>query len=783
MTIDYHFVGIGGIGMSGLARILLEKGHRITGTDLKQSEILAELEKKGARIKIGHHEDYYPEKAVLVYSTGINEENPEYLKATKKQATLLHRSELLAQFVHEKRSLLVTGTHGKTTTSSLLAHLLRTAGLEPGFAVGGILPDLGVNAAAGNGKFFVAEADESDGSFLKYYPEGAILTNIDLDHMDHFKTEGKLVEAFHQFASQVKNKELLFYCGEDARLQNLQLEGVAYGFTGSFPLQGSAFSQKGLTVSFDAVFRGKKYDHIIFSMPGKHNALNALAVFGMAIALGIDEALIRKAFASFPGVKRRSEKKLSEPHLSLYDDYGHHPSEISATLKAFRNAFPDRRLLVYFQPHRYSRTVECLKQFGTCFDSADLLVLTDIYRAGEKPVAGISAENVMDEVRTHSSLPVHYVERQHLLEDAKERVRPFDIVLTIGAGDITELSSELKLYFSDNMPKKWRLALVYGGQSSEHEISLLSARHVAEALAKPLFDVEPYLIAKNGVWYLDGESKQAASFDSLKTCDIAFPVLHGPNGEDGAIQGFFKIMGIPFASCSTLPSAIAMHKGVTKKLAEHAGIPVSPFATVTESQYEQAGDKILEDLLKPLRLPLFVKPVRLGSTIGVKKACSKEELKLALQEVFQLDFEAIVEEEVKGREIEFAVFGAKKPVVLPPGEVKTMGQIYGYEEKYKKPDIKTTAQADLPKEWIEKGCELALKAYEACGCDAYARVDFFLRTDGAFILNEINPIPGFTATSLYPEICKVNGLPFEEILNILVRIGLERKRREERKGI
>ena len=694
----------------------------------------------------------------------------------------MHRSELLAGLMQGKISLLVAGTHGKTTTTSLLTHTLLSAGINTGYAIGGVLPDLGVNASAGGGSHFVAEADESDGSFLRYEGSGAIITNIDLDHMSHFGSEENLVQSFAQFASQVKNRDLLFYCGEDARLKTLKLPGISYGFEEGCSLRGSGFKQNGFSVTFDAEFKGKTYQGISFSLPGRHSALNALAVFGMGLQLGIPEKSLRSALASFSGVKRRSESKACLPHLSIYDDYGHHPTEIAATLKAFKEAFPDRRLLVYFQPHRYTRTQECLEQFGSCFDAADEVVLTEIYSAGEAPIAGIKTEQIQNVIKRQSSVPNFIVSRDALFEDACRRIRPFDIVLTLGAGDITKLSSELAGYFLHNAPKKLQLALIYGGKSSEHEISLLSARNIAKELNPKIYDLKLFYIAQDGGWHfqekIDQQRGAPVSFDALLKCDAAFPILHGPNGEDGTVQGFFKIMGIPYAGCSTLPSAIAMHKGITKQLVERAGVSVSPFLTCTENSPE-----VIEKILSSLTFPLFVKPVRLGSTIGVKKVIDRKNLLHALEEGLKLDHELIIEEEVKGREIEFAVMGGKHPVVLPPGEIKTEGRIYGFEEKYKLPDIQTSARAELSQDLVEKGCLLAKKAYEAIGGDGFARVDFFLKQDGTYILNEINPIPGFTSTSLYPEMCRANGLEVSEVLDYLVRLGLERKRREERKGI
>lgn len=431
----YHFIGIGGIGMSGLAEILLQKGAKVTGSDLSSNSRILELQKKGALIRLQHDCQNIASDSVVIYSTGISQDNPEILFAKEQHCLLLHRSDLLHTLMQNYQPLLVTGTHGKTTTTSLLTTVLLQAELFPSYAIGGIL-DSGLNASYGTGKFFVAEADESDGSFLKYDPFAAIITNIDNDHMNYYQKESYLLDAFKNFAKKVKSTNHLFYCQDDLKLQSLQLKGLSYGFCSQSCVQGINFKQTAWEIRFDALFDQKKYSDIRVRLLGMHNALNALAVFGLALQLGISEGHIRQAFLNFRGVKRRAEKIGEYKDILILDDYGHHPTEIATTLKGIKQAAPKRNLIVLFQPHRFTRTRDCLKQFGTCFNSADDVIITDIYSANEPQIEGINSERVVKEINQHSNVSVKYVAKDHLTSLLIDILKPQDIVVTMGAGDI-----------------------------------------------------------------------------------------------------------------------------------------------------------------------------------------------------------------------------------------------------------------------------------------------------------------------------------------------------------
>lgn len=442
MENHYHFIGIGGIGMSALANILLQRGIKVTGSDMTSSSLVEELKKQGAQIYIGHAAQNIQSPCVVVYSSDIREENPEIQEAKNQTLPFLHRSQLLQQLMQGYHPLLVTGTHGKTTTSSLLAHLLVDASLKPAYAVGGIIRSLNANGGYGTGSYFVAEADESDGSFLNYSPYGAIITNIDNDHLSYWKEVDHLIEGFRQFATNVKSLQHLFWCGDDEVIRTLKLKGFSYGFDDQNDLYIKNFQQIGWKMCFDLRFEGVEFTEIEIPLIGAHNVLNAAAVFGLGIKLNISEKKIRKAFLNFKGVNRRTEFKGEHRSISILDDYAHHPTEIFATLHAIKHAIGQRRLVVAFQPHRYTRTRDCLHEFGPALMPADQLILTDIYAAREEPIIGISIDILLEKIRKHQTDTL-YIPRPQLSLFLAQFLQPYDTLVTMGAGDITQIGPEV----------------------------------------------------------------------------------------------------------------------------------------------------------------------------------------------------------------------------------------------------------------------------------------------------------------------------------------------------
>ncbi len=443
MNNHYHFIGIGGIGMSALAKILLQKGVTVTGSDVAASHVTDQLQDMGAQVFIGHRSDNISQPSTVIYSTAVSEENPEVKQAKRQGMEFLHRSELLHHLMEGHSPLLVTGTHGKTTTSSLLAHLLVFAGLDPSFAVGGVISGLNANGGHGAGNYFVAEADESDGSFLQYAPFGAIITNVDNDHLDYWKTLERMIEGFKTFIDGVQSPKHLLWCGDDEILQSLKPQGLSYGFDEKNDLYIENFRQDKWKNIFDIRFEGTEYTEIEIPLIGGHNVLNAAAVFGMGIKIQIPEDKIRSAFTHFKGVSRRAELKGEQNGIAVFDDYGHHPTEIFATLRAFKQAIGHRKLIVAFQPHRYTRTRDCMSEFGPAFEPADEVILTDIYSAGEPPIEGITGEALFTKIKESSSVDIRYVQRDKLAQFLSSSLRPEDVFVTMGAGDITKVGPEV----------------------------------------------------------------------------------------------------------------------------------------------------------------------------------------------------------------------------------------------------------------------------------------------------------------------------------------------------
>lgn len=437
----YHFIGIGGIGMSALARIALQRGDCVQGTDASPSSLITLLKQEGAVIRIGHDPSWLDRGMTVVYSSDIKESHPERRRAQALGLPCLHRSDLLDRFLRMQKPLLVTGTHGKTTTTALLATLLSTAGLDPSFAVGGISRTHGTNGRFGRGAYFVAEADESDGSFLKTPSEASIVTNVEPEHLDYWGSIEALEQAFLAF---FEKSRFALWCADDARLSALRPSGLSYGFSPQADVRIVRYAAEAGAISFDLRLQGQLYEQIHLPLLGRHNALNGAAVFAMAHHLAIPEAVCRTAFRSFCGTQRRLEKKGEVRSMTIYDDYGHHPTEIRVTLQALRQEIGARRLVVLFQPHRYTRVRDCFDLFLDAFQEADLLVMTDIYAAREMPIPGISSERLYQALcQRYPIQNVQYIERSLLEQQVAQQLQPHDVVLTLGAGDITVVAETL----------------------------------------------------------------------------------------------------------------------------------------------------------------------------------------------------------------------------------------------------------------------------------------------------------------------------------------------------
>jgi len=444
-----HFVGIGGIGMSGIAEVLLNLGYKVSGSDLRESDTTERLRGLGGEICIGHAADNLANVDVVVTSTAVQGDNPEVIEAKRRMVPVIPRAEMLAELMRMKYGIAIAGTHGKTTTTSMVATVLTHAGIDPTIVIGGKLNTLGSNAKLGQGKFLVAEADESDGSFLTLSPTIAVVTNIDADHLDYY-TGGleEIKDTFVSFINKVPFYGLAVLCLEDRNITEIipriKKRFMTYGLSSQADLRATHVKLDGFNTSFTAHYKGYRLGEISFKMPGAHNVLNALACTAVALELDVPFDKIQEGFAQFGGVGRRFTVKGDKNGIMVVDDYGHHPAEIRATLSAARNGWPERRLVVAFQPHRYSRTKELFNDFVTCFYDADLLVLTDIYAASEQPIEGVSAERLAEEVRRHGQRDVTYIpDRLALPDHLAGVIKEGDIVITMGAGNIWQAGEEL----------------------------------------------------------------------------------------------------------------------------------------------------------------------------------------------------------------------------------------------------------------------------------------------------------------------------------------------------
>ncbi|MDD5561193.1 MAG: UDP-N-acetylmuramate--L-alanine ligase [Candidatus Omnitrophica bacterium] len=443
----YHFIGIGGIGMSGVAHLMLKAGVPVSGSDLKQSRVTEELKRLGARIYIGHNAENIDGQSAVVYSSAIKEDNPEILQARIMGIPLLKRAEALALLMRQKTAIAVAGSHGKTTTASLISYMLLEAGLCPTAAIGGILKNIDTNACLGSGEFFVAEADESDGSFLCYQPKYSVITNIDYEHMDYYHNLENELNAFKNFLKCTQPGGCVFACSDDSNLKGLfsdyKERVVFFGLNEPADICARNIELRGLTSDFDCYSKGKFICRFHLALGGRHNISNALAVIGLGLELGIDLAHIRRTLEGYKGAGRRLEIKFKNDKYLVLDDYAHHPSEIKATLAAVANLNAGR-LIVVFQPHRYSRTQLLLNDFAGSFEHADYLIVTDIYAASEKPIDGIDAAALLKKIKQYQpKKQAVYMDKEAITEFLLRFMQSGDLVITLGAGDIVRTADVL----------------------------------------------------------------------------------------------------------------------------------------------------------------------------------------------------------------------------------------------------------------------------------------------------------------------------------------------------
>ncbi len=438
---DIHFVGIGGIGMSGIAEILITLGCRVSGSDVKSSPVTNRLKRRGAKVYIGHNSDNLKKAQVVVISSAVSKTNPEVLRAHKEGIPVIARAEMLAELMRLKYGIAVAGSHGKTTTTSLVASILNQGGLDPTMVIGGKVRNFRTNARLGKGDYLVAEADESDGSFLHLNPTIAVVTNIDREHMDHYRDFEALKKTFEEFSGKIPFFGLSVFCAdhpETAKLaEHFTKRKVTYGIEKKADYQAKKIHLKGWGSEFEVVHGDHMLGKLYLNLPGMHNVLNSLAAIAVGCELGVKFSDIRTALKEFRGIGRRLEK-VYEGDVSIVDDYGHHPEEIRATLSALREAIGKKKLWVLFQPHRYTRTKDLMDDFPPAFEQADHIIVSEIYAASEEPIHGVSGDVLAQTIQKH----FHQKEVQcvpqvsDIPEAIFEKIQPGDFVLTLGAGDI-----------------------------------------------------------------------------------------------------------------------------------------------------------------------------------------------------------------------------------------------------------------------------------------------------------------------------------------------------------
>lgn len=443
--------------MSGIAEVLINQGYEVTGSDRHRTKVTAHLKKLGAKIHYRHVAGNVEKAQVVVISSAVKPDNAEVLAAKERSIPVIPRAEMLAELMRMKHGIAVAGTHGKTTTTSLVATVLAGGKLDPTVVIGGRLKSLGSNAKLGQSEFLVAEADESDGSFMRLSPTIAVVTTLDEEHMDYYKTLDKMKENFLVFLNRIPFYGTAVLCLDDPNIQSLipkiEKRYITYGLTSQADYTAKSITANGMKTRFTVYFQGKELGDIISCIPGKHNVCNTLAAIAVGMELNLTFDTIRESLKDFSGVHRRFEIGFQSDALVIVDDYGHHPAEIQATLMAAKEVWPDRRLIVVFQPHRYTRTQSLMEEFCTSFNNADYLIVNKIYAAGEDPIEGIHARQIAEGTKRFGHKNAEYIEdKKEVVAHLLRTIQPGDVVMTLGAGDIWEVGRDLTV----KLPKPYR---------------------------------------------------------------------------------------------------------------------------------------------------------------------------------------------------------------------------------------------------------------------------------------------------------------------------------------
>ncbi|HWP31234.1 MAG TPA: UDP-N-acetylmuramate--L-alanine ligase [Fimbriimonadales bacterium] len=757
-----HFIGIGGAGMSAIARILLHRGREVSGTDLVPSGVLDELRVRGADISIGHDaQKVFGASAVVVTDAVDLKSNPEVSVAKELGLPLLRRSQALADLLKNYRVIAVTGTHGKSTVTAMIGHILESHSFDPMVVIGADSVAYGSNVRIGNGEYAVVEACEAYNSFLDLTPEIVVLTNLEPEHLDFHKNWENLLSSVEEFVKKARGTPKFIYCACDEGASK-----VAHRVQGGVPYD---FSLKPWDAVYDKGTLRTSFGDFRLQQFGRHNALNALAAVTAAECLSIPSESALQSLLSYRGLKRRMEKIGERDGVIVYDDYAHHPTEIRATLDAFREFYPEKRLVVAFQPHLYSRTRDFLDGFIEALCKADVVFLTDIYPAREEPIPGISSTLICEGLEKSKKECFHEASKHFLPRTVANYVRTGDVVIGMGAGDIEAFAPNLLKEIA-RKSEPLRVGVFCGGQSTEREVSKSGGINVANALKRKGYRVELYdpselLIGQGNVQSLTGVERP----------DIVFLLLHGTSAEDGTIQGFLELLRIPYTGSGVLPSATAIDKYRTKQILSAHGIP-TPRAKLL-SLASHAVHPPFTDMGGWEAFPIVVKPNRQGSTIGLGIARERKELEKCIEVASKYDSQVLLEEYIEGVEITAPVLDDEP---LPIVEIRPKSGSYDFMAKYTPNATEEIVPANISKKAEENAKRYALDAHRILGLADFSRSDMIVRGDEVFFL-EVNTIPGMTPTSLLPRSASAAGIAFDELCcrileSALKRYGIEKKK-------
>jgi len=737
---SFFLVGVGGAGMSGIARLLLAKGCKVKGSDSTPTALTEELSRLGVDVHIGHSGAGIEAGDAVVFSDAIDLKcSPEYARAQELGVHVYRRSQALGWLLQGLKVIAVTGTHGKTTTTGMVAAGLRAAGMDPTIVVGAEVPELGSAVVVGKHPWAVVEACEAYDSFHDLDPDVVVLTNLELDHVDFHGDYQSLLASVMRFVRRIPFKGALIHSTQRGAAEAAALLGR---------------NQK----AYDETTFGQLAPGLVLSTPGSHNLSNAAAALLACIEAGADPALAAAGIAKFQGAERRLQEvctdtlagREDEPTVTVVDDYAHHPTEIAASIAALRERYLGRRLVVVFQPHLYSRTKDQYEAFASALSAADLVVMTDIYPAREEPLPGVSSLRIVEAL----TCPFAYVPSRHLLPREVRRLsEPGDVVVGMGAGNISDFVPAFVNEMARGRVR--RVAVIAGGDSPEREVSLHSGRAVLGALQRLGYDA--YLLDIADLLLGKGDLSQLTSD---KRPDLCFLAVHGVRSEDGALQGLLECAHVPYTGSGVLANALAMDKEMTKQALARENIPIAKGVLVREG-----------DDLPQWPAPLVVKPNAQGSTVGLTFVKQDSEVGAAAEKAFVYGGEVLVEEFLEGPEITVPCLGDR---ALAPIEIVAGSGEYDFATKYTPGEATKHCPARISDEDTRKAQEHAVKAVRALGCKGVTRTDMIVTSRGPVVL-EVNTLPGMTGTSLVAISAQNAGMTFDDLVEWMVRDATHQK--------